>query len=180
MINTKLLAEICEVAGAPGHEQRVREIVLREVKSLVDEIKIDNMGNVVAIKKGKENKKVMIEVPLKPETTNGHMQTRMARKLANGNYIVPHLLAFKIKEYRADGMVVNEFKTDLQELGGRQAENWPFTAIRLSNGNTVSNLTHGNKTVEFDKNGKVVWRVDNFNVEGRFACLLYTSDAADE
>ena len=60
MINTKLLAEICEVAGAPGHEQRVREIVLREIKPLVDEIKIDNMGNVVAIKKGKEKKKVMI------------------------------------------------------------------------------------------------------------------------
>ena len=59
-INTKLLAEICEVAGAPGHEQRVREIVLREVKSLVDEIKMDNMGNLVAIKKGKESKKVMI------------------------------------------------------------------------------------------------------------------------
>ena len=59
-INTKLLAEICEVAGAPGHEQRVREIVLREVKSLVDEIKMDNMGNIVAIKKGKESKKVMI------------------------------------------------------------------------------------------------------------------------
>ena len=60
MINTKLLAEICEVAGAPGHEQRVREIVLREVTSLVDEIRIDNMGNVVAIKKGKERKRVMI------------------------------------------------------------------------------------------------------------------------
>ena len=60
MINTTLLAEICEAAGAPGHEQRIREIVLREVKPLVDEIKIDNMGNVVAIKKGKENKKVMI------------------------------------------------------------------------------------------------------------------------
>jgi endoglucanase len=60
MINTALLAEICKVAGAPGHEQRVREIVLREVKSLVDEITIDNMGNVVAIKKGKDSKKVMI------------------------------------------------------------------------------------------------------------------------
>ncbi len=60
MKNKKLLAEICEVAGAPGHEQRVREIVLREVKSLVDEIRIDNMGNVVAIKKGKEDKRVMI------------------------------------------------------------------------------------------------------------------------
>lgn len=60
MINTALLAEICKVAGAPGHEQRAREIVLREVESLVDEIRIDNMGNVVAIKKGKESKRVMI------------------------------------------------------------------------------------------------------------------------
>ena len=60
MINTKLLAELCEVAGAPGHENRVREIVLKEIKPLVDEINIDNMGNVVAVKKGKEGKKVMI------------------------------------------------------------------------------------------------------------------------
>ena len=60
MINMKLLAEICEVAGAPGHEQRVREIVIKQVKPLVDEIRIDNMGNVVAIKKGKVRKKVMI------------------------------------------------------------------------------------------------------------------------
>ena len=60
MINTKLLAELCEVAGAPGHENRVREIVLKEIKPLVDEINIDNMGNVVAVKKGKEGKKVMV------------------------------------------------------------------------------------------------------------------------
>lgn len=60
MINTKLLAEICEAAGAPGHEQRVREIVIREVKPLVDEIKTDNMGNVIAIKRGNQRKKVMI------------------------------------------------------------------------------------------------------------------------
>jgi hypothetical protein len=31
------------------------------------------------------------------------------------------------------------------------------------------NLTHGNKTVEFDAEGKVVWRVDNDDVGGRFA-----------
>ena len=61
MINTKLLAEICEVAGTSGFEQRVREIVLREVTPLVDEVSIDNMGNVTAIKKGKDaSKKVMI------------------------------------------------------------------------------------------------------------------------
>ncbi|GIT38773.1 MAG: hypothetical protein Ct9H300mP7_6940 [Verrucomicrobiota bacterium] len=38
------------------------------------------------------------------------MQTRMARKLPNGNYLVPHLLAFKVKEYKPDGTVVNEIK----------------------------------------------------------------------
>ena len=60
MINIELLKEICEVAGAPGHEQRVREIVIRETESLVDEVRVDNMGNVIAVKKGKESKKVMI------------------------------------------------------------------------------------------------------------------------
>lgn len=59
-INVDLLKEIAEVAGAPGHEQRIREVVLREIKSLVDDITIDNMGNVYAIKKGKADKRVMI------------------------------------------------------------------------------------------------------------------------
>ena len=59
-INVPLLKEICEVAGAPGFEQRVRELVLREVTPLVDEVSIDNFGNVVAIKKGHSDKKVMV------------------------------------------------------------------------------------------------------------------------
>ncbi len=112
---------------------------------------------------------IQIEVPLKPETANNHMQTRMARKLPNGNYLVPHLLAFKVKEYTPAGEVVKVFPTDLPELGGRKEENWPFTAIRLENGNTLVNLTHGNKTVEFDADGKVVWKVDNEDAGGRFA-----------
>lgn len=102
---------------------------------------------------------IAVEVPLQPETDNAHMQTRMARKLANGNYLVPHLLAFKVKEYTPTGEVVNEIATDGKDLGGRDAENWPFTAIRLDNGNTVVCLTHGNKVVEFGPAGKVVWKV---------------------
>lgn len=112
---------------------------------------------------------VQVEVPLQPETANAHMQTRMARKLPNGNYLVPHLLAFAVKEYDSHGKVVRVIRTDLKELGGRKAENWPFTAIRLKNGNTLVNLTHGNKTVEFDSKGMVVWRVDNSHVAGRFS-----------
>ncbi len=59
-INVGLLKEICEVAGTSGFEQRIREIVLREVTPLVDEVSLDNMGNVVALKKGVGDKKVMV------------------------------------------------------------------------------------------------------------------------
>ncbi len=105
--------------------------------------------------------KIVVAVPLQPETHNAHMQTRMARKLANGNYLVPHLLAFAVKEYTPKGDVVQTHKTDLPELGGRKGRNWPFTAIRLANGNGLYNLTNGNKTVEMDTEGKVVWKASN-------------------
>ena len=126
-------------------------------------------GNTLIAELGKEPKlleittdgTVAVTVNLKPETDNAHMQTRMARKLANGNYLVPHLLAFNVKEYNSQGEVIRVLKTDLESLGGRAAENWPFTAIRLVNGNTLVNLTHGNKTVEFDEAGNIVWIISN-------------------
>lgn len=59
-MNTTLLAEICKTPGAPGFEQQVRALVLREIEGLVDEVEVDNMGNVYAIKRGKTSKRVMI------------------------------------------------------------------------------------------------------------------------
>ena len=56
-INTPLLSSVCEIAGAPGFEQRVRELVIREIKNSVDECQIDNLGNVIALKKGTSSKK---------------------------------------------------------------------------------------------------------------------------
>ena len=109
---------------------------------------------------------VVVDFPLQPETDNAHMQTRMARKLKSGNYLVPHLLAFAIKEYRADGQVVQTLKTDLEEIGGRKVGNWPFTAIRLENGNTLTTLTNGLKVVELDAQGAVVWKVTTDEVQG--------------
>jgi hypothetical protein len=105
------------------------------------------------------NGKIAIDVPLQPETDNAHMQTRMARKLPGGNYLVPHLLAFQVKEYTPEGKVTRVWKTDLEEFGGRKAENWPFTAIRLENGNTLVSLTHGNRVVEIGPEGSVEWTI---------------------
>lgn len=60
-INVPLLASICETAGAPGFEQSVRTLVIEQLKDVVDEYSIDNMGNVTTIVRGKSSdKKVMI------------------------------------------------------------------------------------------------------------------------
>ncbi len=59
-LNIQLLKEICETPGAPGDEYRIRRVVQREVTSLVDNSHVDNMGNLICVKKGRSDKKVMI------------------------------------------------------------------------------------------------------------------------
>jgi tetrahedral aminopeptidase len=62
-INVPLLKQICEMSGAPGYEKRIRDLIIQLVTPLVDEIKTDNLGNVIAVKKSKKNpgaKKVMV------------------------------------------------------------------------------------------------------------------------
>jgi endoglucanase len=55
--NTPLLARICEAPGAPGFEKEIRQLVLAEIKDLADEVSVDRMGNVVALKKGRSSEK---------------------------------------------------------------------------------------------------------------------------
>lgn len=62
-IDVSLLKAVCDLPGAPGFEKQIRDFVLKEVASLVDAVEVDNMGNVIAIKRGKrnpENKRVMV------------------------------------------------------------------------------------------------------------------------
>lgn len=59
-IDTQLLNKICTTPGAPGFEQKIRKLVIEEIKDLVDEMEIDNMGNVYAIKRGTGDKRVMV------------------------------------------------------------------------------------------------------------------------
>lgn len=94
---------------------------------------------------------IAVEFALKCQLTNFHMQSRMARKLANGNYLVPQLLDKVVREYNKHGEVVWEVKTP----------HWPFTAVRLPNGNTLINCTYGNVSIEVDSTGKTVWQLSN-------------------
>lgn len=100
--------------------------------------------------------KIVHETAITAQVQNLHLQTRMSRKLPNGNYLVPQLLDKVVREYSPEGKIVWEAKTP-----EAPRECWPFTAIRLPSGNTLVTLTHGAEVVEFDKEGKIVWHLTN-------------------
>lgn len=105
---------------------------------------------------------ILKETAFQCQKQNAHMQTRMLRRLDNGNYIAPHLLDFAVKEYDPDsGKVLKVLATDDR---GREKRDWPFTAIRLANGNTVIGCTNGNRVIEVNPEGKIVWQVSNDDI----------------
>ncbi len=60
--NFNLLHKISSIPGAPGFESKLRDFVISEIKDLVDEISVDNLGNLIALRKGtkSEGKKVAV------------------------------------------------------------------------------------------------------------------------
>jgi len=48
----KLLRELCEAIGVSGDEGEVRRLVLKHIRDHVEDIQIDAMGNLLAIKRG--------------------------------------------------------------------------------------------------------------------------------
>ena len=59
-LNLKLLSAICAAPGVSGYERRIRNLIQSEVTGLADEVRVDNMGNLLAIRKGKGDKRVMV------------------------------------------------------------------------------------------------------------------------
>ncbi len=49
------LKELTELNGGSGDEGRVREFIESKIKDSVDELKVDRLGNLIALKKGKRN-----------------------------------------------------------------------------------------------------------------------------
>ncbi|MCP3659841.1 MAG: M42 family metallopeptidase [Bacteroidetes bacterium] len=61
-LNLTLLKEICEAPGVSGFENRIRKLIESQIKDFADEISVDNIGNLLALKKGTKTntKKVMV------------------------------------------------------------------------------------------------------------------------
>ena len=61
-MNIDLLKRLCETSGVPGHEERVRDLIMGEIDGHADEIIEDPMGSLHAIKKGRgdEPERIML------------------------------------------------------------------------------------------------------------------------
>lgn len=60
----ELLKKLCQTPGVPGREHRIRAVIEEEIKPLVDEIRTDAMGNLIAVRKprpnGESSRRVML------------------------------------------------------------------------------------------------------------------------
>jgi len=62
-MNLDLLKTLCETPGVPGHEHRVRDLIMDEIKGLFDDVTVDAMGSLLCRRdaaKGKSPQKIML------------------------------------------------------------------------------------------------------------------------
>lgn len=102
---------------------------------------------------------IKVEIPLGCQTSNHHLQSRMARPLANGHYLVPQDKT--VREYDEAGKVVWERKSP-----EANADNRSFCCLRNAAGHTLISLTVGNHLIEVDADGRIVWELRDGDLPG--------------
>ena len=129
---------------------------------------ITEAGNNPRLLEIKPNGEVVVEFPLACQKKNHHMQTRMARKLSDGTFLAPHLLNFAVFHYSRDGDVLEKLDTTVAGDDEHKIHTWPFTAIRHGDNQTLVCCTHGNRVVDFDADGKIIWTLTNDDLPGNW------------
>lgn len=110
--------------------------------------------------------RLLKETKLKVDHPDPHTDTRLARKLASGNYLVCHEGDGTVREYDGNsGEIVWQYEVPLfgrQPAGGHGPEafgNKCFAAVRLTSGNTLISTGNGHSVLEVTPDKKVVWQI---------------------
>lgn len=130
-------------------------------------------GNVMIVESGparvieiNRDGEIQKQFKLKVENPNPHTDSRLARKLANGHYLVCHEADGKVREYNADGKVIWEYAVPMfgkQNKGGHGPEafgNKAYCAVRLKNGNTLIATGNGHSVIEVTAKKEIVWKIE--------------------
>jgi outer membrane protein assembly factor BamB len=117
--------------------------------------------------------RLLKEVKLQVRRPHPHTDTRLARKIASGNYLVCHEGDGTVREYDGkSGEVIWEFEIPLfgqQPAPGHGPEafgNKCFAAVRLSSGNTLITTGNGHGVLEVTSDMKIVRRISQKDLPG--------------
>ena len=98
-------------------------------------------------------------IPLQVKQTDPHRDTRLVRITPQGNYLVAHEGQKCIREYDRTGKVVWEY-----EVGSQL-----YSAVRLSNGNTLIGTGDGHRVIEVNQAKEMVWELKEKDLEGSYS-----------
>lgn len=126
-------------------------------------------GRMIEINRDGEIQK---EFKLKIDNPHPHTDTRLARKLDNGHYLVCHEADGTVREYDDSGRVVWEYNIPMfgkAPQGGHGLGafgNKCFGALRLDNGNTLIATGNGHAVLEVTKEKQIVWQIHQNDLPG--------------
>lgn len=110
--------------------------------------------------------KLLHEVKLQVANPHPHRDTRLVRKLENGNYLACQEGDGVVREYDGQsGKIVWDYAVPLfgkARAGGHGPEafgNQAFAAVRLKNGNTLIATGNGHSVLEVTPEKKIVWQI---------------------
>ena len=130
---------------------------------------IAETGNLRIIEVDRDGK-IVHEVPLTVNKPSTHSDTRLVRKLANGHYLVCHENDGAVREYDPSGKVVWSYKLGLNNRPATPGHDGHgdhvFGALRKADGNTLIATGNGNRVIEVDPAGKIVWSIAHDELPG--------------
>ena len=100
--------------------------------------------------------KLLKEVKLKVAKPDPHRDTRLVRKLDNGNYLVAH----------EGENAVREYDPPARSSGSTTSARRSTAPSACPNGNTLIGTGNGHRVVEVDKAGKEVWSLNENDIPG--------------
>jgi len=106
---------------------------------------------------GKIEKELTLPVP---NPGKPHLQFRRVHQTKDGTFLAAHLDANKVVEYDVDGKEIWSF-----------AIKGPWSAVRLTNGNTLISSFHST-VVEVNKQGEIVWQFSEKDVP-EIPCYIF-------
>jgi endoglucanase len=114
--NLPLLEKLTQTPGAPGYEDRIRRVIMDEIRGDVDEMWVDNIGNLIAVKRSQKEDAPIVVV-------DAHMDeiAFMVNHIDDNGYLqVLPLGGFDPKTLTAQRVIVHG-KKDLVGVFGSKA-----------------------------------------------------------